>query len=104
MVGGRWKPGDALPTVRGLAAELGIHFNTVAQAYRVLAGEGWLELRRGRGARVLRREAPGALSPVERERLLRGLRDWVSQMRAAGLGAAEIEEELRGALVNAGSV
>jgi len=35
-----------------------VHHNTVAESYRVLAGEGWLDLRRGRGAVVLdRREA-----------------------------------------------
>jgi DNA-binding transcriptional regulator YhcF (GntR family) len=33
-------PGVVLPSVRRLAMELGVHFNTVAEAYRELAGEG----------------------------------------------------------------
>ena len=33
---GELKPGDQLPTVRELAADLRINFNTVARAYRLL--------------------------------------------------------------------
>ena len=50
LVGGALRPGDQLPPVRQLALDLGVHFNTVAEAYRILAGEGWLDLRRQRGA------------------------------------------------------
>ena len=39
-------PGDRVPTVRGLADQLGLAPNTVARAYRELEDEGWLE---GRG-------------------------------------------------------
>jgi DNA-binding transcriptional regulator YhcF (GntR family) len=39
-------PGDLLPPVRQLAADPGVHFKTVAEAYRLLAEEGWLDLRR----------------------------------------------------------
>ncbi len=49
---GQLQPGDRLPPVRALAQELGVHFNTVARAYRLLAREGWIALRRGRGAYV----------------------------------------------------
>ena len=62
LVSGALKPGDALPTVRELGLELGVHFNTIAEAYRLLAGEGWLDLRRRRGAVVLERAAPAAQS------------------------------------------
>jgi GntR family transcriptional regulator len=31
------RPGDTLPPIRRLALELGVHFNTIAEAYRVLA-------------------------------------------------------------------
>src|SRR6202012_3809883 len=48
------EPGDALPTVRELGMELGVHFNTVAEAYRLLAAEGWLDLRRRRGGGACR--------------------------------------------------
>lgn len=58
LVSGEFASGEQLPTVRQLAVDLGIHHNTVAEAYRVLAEEGWLDLRRRRGAVVLDRREP----------------------------------------------
>lgn len=55
LVEGELVPGAGLPTVRQVAMDLNIHHNTVANAYRILAEEGWLELRRGRGVRVVSR-------------------------------------------------
>jgi GntR family transcriptional regulator len=57
-VAGRLTPGTKLPTVRDLAASLGIHFNTVAEAYRVLADEGFLLIAGRRGAVVQQRNQP----------------------------------------------
>ncbi len=45
LVEGSLKPGTVLPPVRRLATYLAVHFNTVAEAYRQLASEGWLDLR-----------------------------------------------------------
>lgn len=55
LVAGDFEPGAPLPTVRQLAMDLNVHHNTVAHAYRILAREGWLHLRRRRGVRVLSR-------------------------------------------------
>ena len=44
--------GDQLPTVRQLAQETGVNFNTVSRAYRVLEGEGFVITRQGRGTFV----------------------------------------------------
>jgi DNA-binding transcriptional regulator YhcF (GntR family) len=49
---GRLLPGDRLPTVRGLAQQLGLAPNTVARAYRALEDEGWLEGHGRRGTFV----------------------------------------------------
>ncbi len=58
--------GDRLPSVRGLAQQLGINPNTVAKAYGQLTTEGWLEARAGLGLFVaVRREQ---LNGEERER------------------------------------
>jgi len=46
-------PGDQLPTVRQLAAELSINFNTVARAYRMLDQLGLITTQQGRGTFVL---------------------------------------------------
>ncbi len=62
---GEIEPGDQLPSVRGLAQQLGINPNTVAKAYAELTTEGWLEARQGLGLYV----AP------KRQRLSRGERE-----------------------------
>lgn len=49
---GQLKPGDRLPTVRGVAVELTINPNTVNRAYAELEREGLLSSRRGRGTFV----------------------------------------------------
>jgi DNA-binding transcriptional regulator YhcF (GntR family) len=95
LVEGALTPGTPLPSVRRLAMELGVHFNTVAEAYRELAGEGWLDLRHGRGALVMDR-ARRAPAPPQRLREFRGrLRNLVAQMRAEGVPPARIAAELR---------
>jgi DNA-binding FadR family transcriptional regulator len=46
---GRFKPGEALPPERQLAEFMGVSRMTVREAVAVLAGEGILDVRRGRG-------------------------------------------------------
>jgi GntR family transcriptional regulator len=88
------KPGTALPPVRRLATDLAVHFNTVAEAYRQLASEGWIDLRHGRGAVVIERESPAA-SRSEITGYRQRLRELVSQMRAQGVSPARIAAELK---------
>ncbi|HUH95745.1 MAG TPA: GntR family transcriptional regulator, partial [Anaerolineales bacterium] len=47
--GGTLKAGAQLPTVRELASELRINFNTVARAYRLLDEAGLISTQQGRG-------------------------------------------------------
>lgn len=65
IANGELKPGDQLPTVRQLAADLRINFNTVARAYRLLDEEGIISTQHGRGTYIL--SAPTGKS---RERML----------------------------------
>ncbi len=80
--------GDRLPTVRQLAQDLGIHHNTVAEAYRLLAQEGWLDLVRGRGAEVRERSQPRRDPEVER-----GFQRRLAELVAHALGAG-VERDL----------
>ncbi len=96
LVEERLKPGQMLPTVRRLAMELGVHFNTVAQAYRELAVEGWLDLKHGRGAMVIQRKTPKReASPASASLFGERLRELVAQMRADGVDAPRIASELK---------
>ena len=89
-------PGAELPSVRQLAADLGVHWNTVARAYRRLADEGLLSVRRGRGA--VASERLRSYDKVTRA----GLRDRFAEAMAAGvlggLTRKDISEAFREAL------
>jgi GntR family transcriptional regulator len=95
LVEERLKPGDLLPPIRQLALDLGVHFNTVALAYRLLADEGWLELKRRRGATVIARRAPRAVDRREVDGLLRQLSQIAAQLRGAGMTSRQISSALR---------
>src|SRR5918996_1050888 len=95
LVDERLKPGELLPPIRQLALDLGVHFNTVALAYRLLADEGWLELKRRRGATVIARNAPRAVDRRQVDGLLRQLEQIAAQLRSAGMSSLQISSALR---------
>jgi GntR family transcriptional regulator len=89
-------PGDRLPPLRQLAADLGLAIGTVARAYRELESAGLVSSRRGGGTRVSA-TAP-SLPDSERRRLLHHhARAFVRQ--AALLGADE--QQILGAISQA---
>jgi len=55
------RPGEALPSVRGLARRLKIHHNTVSEAYQDLVRRTWLVRRRGTRV-IVRAYGPAAAS------------------------------------------
>ena len=95
LVDEQLKPGDLLPPMRQLALDLGVHFTTVALAYRLLADEGWLELKRRRGATVIARSAPRAVDRRQVDHLLRQLAHIAAQLRSAGMSSRQISSALR---------
>ena len=66
---GAFVPGDRLPTVRALAVDLDISYNTVNRAYMDLERERYISTRKGRGTFVAERHDLGAHtasdSPIE---------------------------------------
>jgi GntR family transcriptional regulator len=53
---GEVQPGDQLPTTRQLAIQLGVNFNTVARAYRMLDQGSVISTQHGRGTFILNPE------------------------------------------------
>jgi GntR family transcriptional regulator len=49
VVSGQLQPGEQLPTMRQLAADLRINYNTVGRAYTILDQEGVISTQQGRG-------------------------------------------------------
>ena len=70
LLDGVIKPGEALPSVRQVAAEYQLNPITVSRAYQELADEGLVEKRRGLGMYVID-GARDRLLASERERFLR---------------------------------
>jgi|SRR5580704_16767072 GntR family transcriptional regulator len=95
LVEGKLTPGDRLPPARQIALDLAIHFNTVAEAYRILAEEGWLDLKRRRGAVVILRPAQRGARPDPMAGFSSRLRTLVAQVRSSGATRTRIARELR---------
>ena len=69
LLDGVLKPGDALPSVRQVAAEYQLNPITVSRAYQELADDQLVEKRRGLGMYVTE-GAPARLKTSERDRFL----------------------------------
>ena len=80
---GYLQPGDQLPTVREVAAELAINPNTVAKAYRELDRVGLTAARSGQGTFI--QTTTASVDPATYARLRHALRRWVHEANAAGL-------------------
>ncbi len=81
-------PGDQLPTVRGLASELAINYNTVNKVYLSLAADGYIESSRGRGAFVL--DVPRAAHDDAESELEELMDDFIESCTSLGLSYDDI--------------
>jgi GntR family transcriptional regulator len=90
MLDGLLKPGDALPSVRQIAAEYQLNPITVSRAYQELADETLVEKRRGLGMYVTD-GAREKLLTSERAQFLKN--EWpavLERMRSLGLSVKEL--------------
>jgi DNA-binding transcriptional regulator YhcF (GntR family) len=83
-IGDRTLPvGAKLPTIRGLANDLGLAANTVARTYRELEEAGLIETRGRAGSFV------SATGDAGRERLRRAAADYAAVAATVGIDAGE---------------
>jgi DNA-binding transcriptional regulator YhcF (GntR family) len=87
--GGHLSPGTRLPTVRALAADLGVAANTAARAYRELERQGLITTEGRHGTFVA-----GEPSVVRQQAALEA-RAFVTRMRGLGIGRSEMLAILR---------
>jgi len=69
IASGRLKPGDQLPTVRALALDLRVNFNTIARAYRLLDEGGVISTQQGRGTYILELPPPEMSEKIRQQAL-----------------------------------
>ena len=93
IAGQELRPGEALPSVRQLAASLRVNPATVVQAYRDLERGGYVELRHGAGTFV--RALTAQRRESERSRQVRALvRRLLADGAKLGVGVRELREAL----------
>ena len=92
VASGLLKPGSQLPTVREVAADLRINFNTAARAYRMLHEEGVISTQQGRGTYVL--EAPPAAESkrLKRDRLQAMVEGLLEEAKRFGFTPEEVNK------------
>ena len=94
LLDGVLKPGDALPSVRQVAAEYQLNPITVSRAYQELADEAIVEKRRGLGMYVTEGASEKLLSS-ERDRFLR--EEWPAVLERIQRLGLSIDRLLRSA-------
>lgn len=93
IASGKLSAGQPLPSVRTLAADLGINLHTVNKAYQALKQDGFLEIHRKQGVIVQPNRLPSA-DEAFRERLRRDLRPLAAESVARGMSEHELQELL----------
>ena len=96
---GYFKPGDQLPTVRGLAAEVEVNYNTVSKVYQSLEEDGYIVSKRRLGAFVADvSDKPGVSAEVTAEIVTA---EYLKRCQELGMSLEDIDAQFTAALVAA---
>ncbi len=95
---GAVRPGEQLPTVKAVAAELTVNANTVLRAYRDLEQAGIVASAQGRGTFVRENVSPQASAAVIRALAAEALDGAVREARSLGIGAEDVRALVADAL------
>jgi GntR family transcriptional regulator len=94
LASGALNPGEQLPTVRALALDLRVNFNTVARAYRILDEVGIISTQQGRGTYILEQPPPEASQRLRRESLNALARRYLEEAERLGFDRDEALEAI----------
>lgn len=86
------KQGDQLPTVRALAEELRVNFNTVARAYRILDEARIISTQQGRGTYITEKPPPNVTEKLRRETLEALTHRYISEAIRLEFSKSEIRQ------------
>lgn len=95
LVNGILKPGDQLPTVRALALELRVNFNTVARAYRILDEERIISTQQGRGTFIMQIPPPDVNEKLRTESLIELTDRFLGESERLGFSEREVSQMVR---------
>ncbi len=88
---GDFKPGDQLPSVRSLAVDASINYNTVSKVYVDLEANGYVKSERGKGVFVIERELPAESGQDVREVAETEIRDCIKRCMLMGMSIDEVK-------------
>jgi GntR family transcriptional regulator len=91
---GDLQPGDQLPTVRQLAAELRVNFNTIARAYRILDEAGLISTQQGRGTYITETPAPAVLAEIRQRSLDELTREYLAETKHLGFSEKDVRRQI----------
>lgn len=103
VAAGKLKPGDQLPTVRQLASEIRVNFNTVARAYRMLDEAGLISTQQGRGTYILDQPLEGLRDLLKQETLEVQTNRFVSEMIRQGYSRDDVKKIVERTIENGSS-
>ena len=95
VVGGILKPGDQLPTVRSLASDLRVNFNTVARAYRMLDEARIISTQQGRGTYITEIPPPGVKEKLRNETLEALAKRYIGEALRLEFSKSEISQMVK---------
>jgi GntR family transcriptional regulator len=87
---GDLKPGDQLPTVRQLAIDLEVNWNTVARAYRLLDEAGLISTQQGRGTFIWAAPSEESLKLLHQQTLEGLTRRYLAEAARLGVSPQEV--------------
>jgi len=92
VVSGILKHGDQLPTVRALAEELRVNFNTVARAYRILDEARIISTQQGRGTYITEIPPPNVSEKLRKETLEALTQRYIGEAMRLDFSKSEIRQ------------
>src|SRR5512133_1107747 len=95
LAGGVLKPDDQLPTVRALAEELRVNFNTVARAYRLLDEARIISTQQGRGTYITEIPPPETKEKLRHESLEALTERFIGESIRLGFSKGEVNQMLK---------
>lgn len=92
---GQLSPGDQLPTIRQLATDLRVNFNTVARAYLELERKELISTQRGRGTFIADNFEEQALVEMRNEKMELVIGTVLEELYNLGYSHQEVEQTFR---------
>jgi len=91
VVSGQLQPGQQLPTIRQLAADLRVNYNTIGRAYLILDQEGVISTQQGRGTYITTRLDEAQVQKLRMEKLRGMIGQAIHDALVLGYSRQEIE-------------